>query len=170
MVTAFTMIHHASKGLQADKQVTDVGSGAGAEFRAADTHLILRHHEEQDVYVLDAVARSWPSNGPELPALAIPAVAPCPGMRLGQASTTQVRGTAAEKAKEPPPDAKSFVEAYVSPEQQPQDVICSRHPRPASHAPRPKRYSKDALALRYAFARQEHGSYGRKLIATVPPN
>ena len=36
------LVHHASKGNQSEKSVTDVGSGAGSISRAADTHLILR--------------------------------------------------------------------------------------------------------------------------------
>jgi hypothetical protein len=56
---AFMPIHHATKGGQADKDITDVGSGAGAQSRAADTHIILRPHQEDDCVVLDAVMRSW---------------------------------------------------------------------------------------------------------------
>jgi hypothetical protein len=56
---SFVAIHHASKGNQADKAVTDVGSGAGSMSRAADSHLILRQHEEDGVYVLEAAVRSW---------------------------------------------------------------------------------------------------------------
>ena len=55
----FVPIHHASKGAQADKSVTDVGAGAGAQSRAADTHLVLRPHQEKDVFVLEAAVRSW---------------------------------------------------------------------------------------------------------------
>ena len=36
---AFVLIHHTSKGNQSIKNVTDVGSGAGAQSRAADAHL-----------------------------------------------------------------------------------------------------------------------------------
>jgi hypothetical protein len=55
----FIMIHHTSKGNQSDKDVTDVGSGAGSMSRAADTHLILRHHEDEHHLVLDAAVRSF---------------------------------------------------------------------------------------------------------------
>ena len=61
---AFALVHHASKGSQSGKSVTDVGAGAGAQSRAADTHLVLRPHEEDNVVVLDAVVRSWPSVDP----------------------------------------------------------------------------------------------------------
>lgn len=57
---AVVVVHHASKGSQSDKRVTDVGAGAGAQSRAADCHMILREHEEQGVYVLDAAVRSFP--------------------------------------------------------------------------------------------------------------
>lgn len=52
-------VHHSSKGSQATKEVTDIGAGAGAQSRAADTHLVLRPHEEQSCFVLDAVVRSF---------------------------------------------------------------------------------------------------------------
>ncbi|HBI46895.1 MAG TPA: hypothetical protein DDY78_29185 [Planctomycetales bacterium] len=58
------LVHHASKGSQSDKMVTDVGSGAGAISRAADTHLILRRHQEEAAYVLDFALRSWPPATP----------------------------------------------------------------------------------------------------------
>jgi hypothetical protein len=57
---AWVNIHHASKGDQSTKGVTDVGSGAGSQSRAADAHLILRPHEDDGVAVLEAVVRSWP--------------------------------------------------------------------------------------------------------------
>ncbi|NLX21971.1 MAG: AAA family ATPase, partial [Phycisphaerae bacterium] len=57
---AFVCIHHSTKGSQAAKAVVDVGSGAGAMARAADSHCILRAHEEPGAFVLEAVARSWP--------------------------------------------------------------------------------------------------------------
>lgn len=53
-------IHHSSKGSQAGKSVTDVGSGAGSMSRAADCHVILRPHEQPNVVVMEAAARSWP--------------------------------------------------------------------------------------------------------------
>lgn len=56
---AFVLVHHASKGGQSDKDIVDVGSGAGAISRAADGHLVLRPHEEVDAVVLDARLRSW---------------------------------------------------------------------------------------------------------------
>lgn len=57
---AFVLIHHSSKGDQSGKAITDVGAGAGAQSRAADTHLVLRPHEEDGAIVLDAAVRSFP--------------------------------------------------------------------------------------------------------------
>lgn len=56
---AFLVIHHATKGGQSDKDVTDVGSGGGSQSRAADSHIILRPHQEEKCAVLDASVRSW---------------------------------------------------------------------------------------------------------------
>ncbi|MDM8005328.1 MAG: AAA family ATPase [Phycisphaerae bacterium] len=56
----FVVIHHASKGVQTGKAVTDVGAGAGAQARAADAHLILREHAKPNAVVLEAAVRSWP--------------------------------------------------------------------------------------------------------------
>lgn len=56
---AFILIHHASKGNQSFKSVTDVGAGAGSQSRAVDTHLVIRPHEEKDAFTVDAAVRSW---------------------------------------------------------------------------------------------------------------
>lgn len=57
---AFVAVHHTSKGLQAGKAVTDVGSGAGSMSRAVDCHLVLRAHREENCVTLEAAARSFP--------------------------------------------------------------------------------------------------------------
>jgi AAA domain-containing protein/DnaB helicase-like protein len=56
---AIVNIHHSTKGSQASKAITDVGSGSGVQSRAADAHFILRQHEHDGVYVGDGVVRSW---------------------------------------------------------------------------------------------------------------
>lgn len=56
---AIVLIHHATKGLQSDKDVTDVGAGGGAQSRAADAHIVLRPHEDADCVVMDAAVRSF---------------------------------------------------------------------------------------------------------------
>ena len=62
---AFVLVHHSSKGNQSGKSVTDVGAGAGSQSRAADTHLVLRPHEEPGVFVAEAAVRSWPPINPQ---------------------------------------------------------------------------------------------------------
>ena len=62
----FVMIHHTSKGNQSDKDVTDVGAGAGSASRAADTHLILRKHQIENHLVLDAAVRSFAKIEPKV--------------------------------------------------------------------------------------------------------
>ncbi len=57
--SAFVFIHHATKGSQSEKAVTDVGSGAGSISRAVDTHLVMRPHEEPEHIVMDAAVRSF---------------------------------------------------------------------------------------------------------------
>ena len=57
---AIVLIHHASKGNQSGRGVTDVGSGAGAQSRAVDAHIVLRPHEVDGAVVLEAAVRSWP--------------------------------------------------------------------------------------------------------------
>lgn len=52
-------VHHSTKGSQSEKRVTDVGAGGGVQSRAADTHLVLREHEEPGVVVLEAAVRSF---------------------------------------------------------------------------------------------------------------
>ncbi|MDZ4848505.1 MAG: AAA family ATPase [Pirellulaceae bacterium] len=64
MNAAFVVVHHSSKGDQSDKSITDVGSGAGSISRAADTHLIIRPHEQPGFAVLEAVTRSFKSPDP----------------------------------------------------------------------------------------------------------
>jgi hypothetical protein len=61
---AIVLIHHSSKGDQSTKRRTDVGSGAGAQSRAADSHIILRNHQETDAAVLEGDVRSWARPAP----------------------------------------------------------------------------------------------------------
>ncbi len=61
---AIAVVHHASKGSQAERAVTDVGSGAGAQSRAVDTHMVLRLHEADDAVSVDAAVRSFPPMEP----------------------------------------------------------------------------------------------------------
>lgn len=52
------IVHHTSKGSQAGKSVSDMGAGAGAQSRSADAHIVLREHEDEGFFVLQAVLRN----------------------------------------------------------------------------------------------------------------
>lgn len=62
---AFVLVHHTSKGNQNGRAVTDVGSGAGAQSRATDTHAVLRREEDSEFVMLEWVNRSWPEAKPK---------------------------------------------------------------------------------------------------------
>ncbi|WP_428308249.1 AAA family ATPase [Lacipirellula sp.] len=55
---AFLLVHHTSKGNQANKKNTDIGSGAGAQSRAVDCHLTLVEHSPGKV-LMRASLRSF---------------------------------------------------------------------------------------------------------------
>ena len=73
---AIAVIHHTSKGVQGSKGITDVGSGASAQARAADAHVVLRQHAQEGVLVLDAVVRSFPPTVPTCWRIAVPLFTP----------------------------------------------------------------------------------------------
>jgi hypothetical protein len=52
--------HHLSKGPQGDKYVVDLGSGGGAQARAVDALIGLRHHAAEGAAVVSGVVRSFP--------------------------------------------------------------------------------------------------------------
>ncbi len=53
------LIHHATKGDQSSKSVTDVGSGGGSQSRAVDLHMTIRPHQQPGLAVLEAAVRSF---------------------------------------------------------------------------------------------------------------
>jgi hypothetical protein len=126
---AFALIHHASKGDQSARAVTDVGAGAGAQSRATDTHLILRPHEENHVVVLDAAARSWPPVAPRCLRWDFPLWKLDLDLDPSKLRTNRPRRAKpesedkTEKPKEPPWTAKRFVETFGKPEPQPRITI-----------------------------------------------
>jgi hypothetical protein len=56
---AIVVIHHTSKGAQGDKKITDMGAGAGAINRAADSIVSIRQHEDPELSVLECKTRSF---------------------------------------------------------------------------------------------------------------
>jgi len=77
---SFIVVHHTTKGNQSAKSVTDVGAGAGSQARAADTHLVMRPHEQPRAIVLEAAARSWPPAEPIVLRWEFPAWLPAPDL------------------------------------------------------------------------------------------
>lgn len=55
---AFVIVHHATKGNQVDKSVTDIGAGGGAQSRAVDAHVVLVDHSEPDTVAMKAALRA----------------------------------------------------------------------------------------------------------------
>jgi hypothetical protein len=55
----FVLVHHTTKGVQSNKEITDVGSGGSAQARCPDAHVAVRAHEEEDAVVMAGVVRSF---------------------------------------------------------------------------------------------------------------
>ncbi|MGH2600841.1 MAG: AAA family ATPase [Dehalococcoidia bacterium] len=84
--------HHTPKGSASLKSVADVGAGAGAMARAADSYVVMRPHAEPDHLVLDAVLRTWPPVDPLVLRWEYPIWRPADGMDpdlLAQGPTAQ---------------------------------------------------------------------------------
>ncbi|MEQ1826533.1 MAG: AAA family ATPase [Pirellula sp.] len=115
---SFILVHHASKGNQSGKSVTDVGAGAGSQARATDTHLVLRQHEEDDCVVVDAAVRSWHPIDPICMRWTFPVWNVEPSLDPNALRTERPRRKA--KSKEEPDDVEpqwtpvGFVEAFLT--------------------------------------------------------
>ncbi len=92
---AFVVIHHSSKGDQSSKRVTDVGSGAGSISRAADTHIVIRPHEEEGLAVVEAATRSFAPMQP----LSIFFTFPCWHISQTEAVIKQAKSASTVKAE-----------------------------------------------------------------------
>ena len=116
---SFILIHHTSKGAQAAKSVTDVGSGAGAQSRAADAHLVLLKHLEPSVVVVKGVARSFAKVEPTSIRQIFPlwAVAPdCDPRLLEGISPAELKRI---KEENTPPMPGPSAQQYATPEPEP---------------------------------------------------
>lgn len=115
---SFVLVHHASKGNQSGKSVTDVGAGAGSQSRATDTHLILRPHEETDCVVLDAAVRSWPPIEPRCLRWTFPVWTPDDTLDPTALRTERPRRRTKQQATEPKPtepqwDPQRFTDTFA---------------------------------------------------------
>jgi hypothetical protein len=100
--SAIIVVHHSSKGAQGNKSVTDVGAGAGAQSRAADSHLVLRPHETDGVVVVDTALRSWPPIRPFCMRWEFPIWVPDPH---SDPSLLKTDRPAKKRPEETPPDS-----------------------------------------------------------------
>jgi hypothetical protein len=170
--SAFVNIHHTSKGTQDSKTITDVGSGAGAQSRAADTHLILRQHEQDGAAILQAVTRSWPPVAPTCLRWDFPLWTPAPDLdpeafhKAARRSRLDQRNKPAEQAW----TAERFAKALGTPEARLQHAIIESalvnfglSERTASGL------LKRAIACGHLFSWKEAGANSPTLIATVKP-
>ena len=57
---AIAVVHHSTKGSQAEKSVTDMGRGGGAQSGAVDLHATIRDHSTPGLSVLEAAVRTFP--------------------------------------------------------------------------------------------------------------
>jgi hypothetical protein len=125
---SFVLVHHSSKGNQASKAVTDVGAGAGSQSRAADTHLVLRPHQQDGVVVLDAAVRSWPPVSPMCLEWVYPVWNPVSGLDPTDLRPERPRRKPKEESKLPAPaqpqwDTEKFVGAFITADARPRAVI-----------------------------------------------
>jgi len=117
--SSFVLIHHATKGNQSAKAVTDVGAGAGSQSRATDTHLVLRPHDEPGAVVLEAAVRSWPPIEPMPLRWLFPVWKPATDLDPALLKSEKPkRGKAgpkpAETPKQPSWTVERFVEAFLT--------------------------------------------------------
>jgi hypothetical protein len=110
---AIICVHHATKGNQSGKSVIDIGSGAGAQARAVDSHITLRPHQEDNCVVMEAALRSFPP----LPAMGLRWEYPVwkldPTLDV---DSLREPGQRRQKADEPDWTAESFAAAFVAPD------------------------------------------------------
>ncbi|MGB2824709.1 MAG: AAA family ATPase, partial [Phycisphaerae bacterium] len=123
---SFVLIHHASKGSQSGKSVTDVGAGAGSQSRATDAHIILRAHEEDGAVVLDAAVRSWKPVEPMCLRWEFPVFHIAPDLDPTALRPERRRRKPKEKESAPPKpewDVPTFVQQCITEEGRLKDVI-----------------------------------------------
>lgn len=117
---AVVVVHHLSKGDQTAKSVTDLGSGAGAISRAADAHLALRRHEDEDCFIVEGVVRSFAPLDPFVIRRTHPLFALEP-----DADPTKHWRARTKADKPPPPEwtATRFVEEILTKDHMPKEVV-----------------------------------------------
>lgn len=132
---AFVVVHHASKGNQSGKAVTDVGSGAGSQSRAADSHLVFRPHEAEGAIVLEGAVRSFPPLAPTCLRWTYPTWAVAADLdptKLKQPASRPRKAAAPAEPPEPPPPewtTERFAAEFVTDEPVDQKAIIAKATR-----------------------------------------
>jgi hypothetical protein len=172
---AFVLIHHATKGNQSAKAITDVGAGAGAQSRATDTHLVLRPHEESDVVVLDAATRSWKAPEPLCLRWDFPVWTPAADLDPTALRKERPRRPKPEgqdepkKTPEPPMTAERFAEAFGKPEPHDQYAILEAATLAGLKDSKAKDLLKKAIGCGFLFSWKASGANSKTLVSTVRP-
>lgn len=162
------VVHHASKGSQADKSVIDVGAGAGAQARSPDAHIVIRPHEADDAVVFDARVRSFAPIEPLVLTWKYPLWERDYGLDPAQLKSGKP-GRNREKAQpQPKPEKKvwevpEFVAKFVTREPQTEDAIvtaAAREKVPASVAKRLLTTAEgDRAVFRWSFGPKSKAKY-----------
>jgi hypothetical protein len=173
---SFGLVHHASKGDQSAKSVTDVGAGAGAQSRATDTHVILRPHEEENVVVLDAAVRSWPPVASLCVRWNFPVWTPASDLDPTALRSSRHRKNQPKrheepaKPKDPPWTARRFADELGQPEPLARAAILESAQLRGLSDRKAERLLKAAIECSYLFTWRADGQANRWLVSkTVPP-
>ena len=169
----FVIVHHASKGHQSNKSVVDVGSGAGAQSRAADTHLVLRPHADAGVVVMEAAIRSFAPLPPMCIRWEWPTWSPapeCDPTDLAKVKPKRLKAEVAAVEPAVPPEpwtTERFVKAFAGTEPKEQKLIISRAELAGVSARQAPAFCRlaiaDGLLHRWEFAKDRRVVY----LATV---
>lgn len=168
---AFVLIHHTSKGNQSGKSVTDVGAGAGAQSRAADSHLVLRQHQEDNVIVLDAAVRSWAPVAPQCLSWEFPVWNPAPSLNPADLAMPARRNK--KSSKSDPDEAKPdwtpelFIKRFLTEEPKMKDqIVLEAREAGLSHAKSQKLLgAAEGMNL---VCRWKFGANQKVLFSTIP--
>jgi hypothetical protein len=173
---SFALIHHASKGNQSQKSVTDVGSGAGSQSRAADTHLILREHAESNVVVLDAAVRSFPPISPRCLRWEWPSFTVAEDLdptELRQPSSRRRRSQAETEPPaapvEPTWDAKRFADTFATAEPKTRASILAAAADAGLKDRKAEELLKGAIEREYLFLWSAAGARTQVMISNTRP-
>lgn len=170
---AVVVIHHSSKGSQAEKHVSDVGAGAGSIMRSVDAHLVLRAHREKDAVVFDGIVRDFPELTPTCWRWRFPQFEEAPELDpTDLAGTKQKKSKTAEflegGSKTPELDAKGFSAKFITDEPKQAAAIEAMAEAESISSRRCGQLLKQAVALGLAY--RWGGSKGvPAMICSKPP-